>query len=109
MAGRLENKVVIVTGSSRGIGAATAVAFAREGARVIGVARSDQSEVATEAGKDFHAMSFDLGGASAEQLSIFVGGILDRFKRIDVLVNNAGIIRRSPAADFSESDWNDVI
>src|SRR5437764_134135 len=106
---RFDGKVVVVTGASRGIGAATAVAFAREGAKVVGVARSDQAEIAAEAGKNYHAMGFDLGSANAEALSIFVAGVIERFGRIDVLINNAGIIRRSPAVDFSENDWNEVL
>src|SRR4051794_40988240 len=109
MSKRFDGKVVIVTGASRGIGGAIALAFAREGAKVVGVARSDQSEIAKEAGKNYHAMTLDVGGASAEQLQMFVAGVVERFGRIDVLINNAGIIRRSPAIDFSEADWNDVL
>src|SRR4051812_46982838 len=109
MPGRFQGKVAVVTGASRGIGASVASAFAREGGTVVGLARSDQSEVAAEAGKNYHAMKFDLAGASAEALSMLVAGIVDRVARIDVLVNNAGIIRRSPAVDFSERDWDDVI
>jgi 2-deoxy-D-gluconate 3-dehydrogenase len=108
---RFEGKVVVVTGASRGIGGSTAVAFAREGAQVVGVARSSQDEIAKEAGDDgkYHAIPFDLGSADAAALGTLVGGIVDRFGKIDVLVNNAGIIRRGPAINFSESDWNDVI
>src|SRR5947207_789934 len=106
---RFAGKVAVVTGSSRGIGAAVALAFAREGATVVGLARSDQSQVAKEAGKNYHAMKFDLGEASAEQLQKLVADIVARVGKIDALVNNAGIIRRSPAVDFSETDWNDVI
>jgi 2-deoxy-D-gluconate 3-dehydrogenase len=106
---RFEGKVAVVTGASRGIGGAIAVAFAREGATVVGLARSDQSEIAKEAGKNYHPMKFDLGDASAEQLNKLVTDIVARVGRIDALVNNAGIIRRAPAVDFSETDWNDVI
>lgn len=109
MAGRFDGKVAVVTGASRGIGGAIAVSFAREGATVVGVARSDQSDVAKEAGAKFHSMPFDLGAANADALGTFVGGIVQRFGRIDVLVNNAGIIRRSPAINFSQQDWDDVI
>ena len=106
---RFDGKVVIVTGASRGIGGAIAVAFAREGAQVVGVARSDQSDVAKEAGGKFYAMPFDLAAASTDALEALVAGILQRFGRIDVLVNNAGIIRRSPAIVFAQQDWDDVI
>src|SRR5688500_16040407 len=106
---RFDGKVVVVTGASRGIGGSTAVAFAREGAQVVGVARSSQEEIAKEAGEKYHSIPFDLGNADAAALATLVGGIVERFGRIDVLVNNAGIIRRSPAINFTESDWNDVI
>ncbi len=109
MAKRFDGKVVVVTGASRGIGGSTAVAFAREGAQVVGVARSSQDEIAKEAGGKYHAIPFDLGAADANALATLVGGIVERFGKIDVLVNNAGIIRRGPAVDFSESDWNDVL
>src|SRR5689334_5551079 len=105
--GRFERKVAVVTGASRGIGGSIAAAFAREGATVVGIARSDQSDIAAEAGKSYHAIKFDLGGASAEALSMLVAGIVDRVGRIDVLVNSAGIIRRAPAVDFSERDWDE--
>ena len=106
---RFENKVVVVTGASRGIGGSTAIAFAREGAQVVGVARSGQDEIAREAGAKYHALPFDLGYADVAALATLVGGIVEQFGKIDVLVNNAGIIRRSPAVNFSEADWNDVL
>ena len=109
MAGRFESKIVVVTGASRGIGGSSAVAFAREGATVVGVARSSQAEIAQEAGENYHAIEFDLGGADAAALGELVQTIVRRFGRIDVLLNNAGIIRRAPAVDFPESDWNDVL
>jgi 2-deoxy-D-gluconate 3-dehydrogenase len=106
---RFAGKVVIVTGASRGIGGSIAVSFAREGATVVGIARSSQDDVAAEAGKSYHAIPFDLGAASAEALDVLVSGIVERFGRVDCLVNNAGIIRRAPAIDFSQKDWDDVI
>src|SRR5688572_13118298 len=109
MSDRFTGKVVVVTGASRGIGGSIAAAFAREGAQVVGVARSSQDDVAKEAGDEFHAMPFDLAAANADALAALVGGIVDRFGRIDALVNNAGIIRRSPAVSFSEKDWDEVL
>ena len=109
MADRFSKKVVVVTGASRGIGGSTAVAFAREGAQVVGIARSSQADIAKDAGEKYHAIEADLGNADAAALQKVVDNIVARFGRIDVLINNAGIIRRSPAVDFSEADWNDVI
>jgi 2-deoxy-D-gluconate 3-dehydrogenase len=109
MAARFDGKVVVVTGASRGIGGSTAVAFAKEGAHVVGVARSSQADIAAEAGGKYHAVESDLGNADAAALQKLVDSIIQKFGRIDVLVNNAGIIRRAPAVDFSEADWNDVL
>jgi 2-deoxy-D-gluconate 3-dehydrogenase len=107
-----ENKVVVVTGASRGIGQTLAVAFAREGAKVAGVARSNLAETGSktkEAGGEFTAINADLGKATQREAADLVAAILKQTGRIDVLVNNAGIIRRSPAVDFAETDWNDVL
>ena len=108
--GRFEGKVVVVTGASRGIGGSTAVAFAKEGAQVVGIARSSQADIAREAGNQkYHAIEADLGNADAAALNKLIDNIVARFGRVDVLINNAGIIRRSPAVDFTEQDWNDVL
>jgi 2-dehydro-3-deoxy-D-gluconate 5-dehydrogenase len=100
---RFTDKVVIVTGASRGIGESIADCFAREGAKVIGVARTVQEN------DRFEAWPYDAGNASPLDLGKFVGDVIDRHGRIDVLVNNAGIIRRSPAIEFSPQDWADVL
>jgi 2-dehydro-3-deoxy-D-gluconate 5-dehydrogenase len=109
---RFKNKVVVVTGASRGIGQAVCVAFGREGARVVGVARSDLAGTGAKvkaAGGEFLPHNADLGtGTQAESAGV-IAQILAKAGQIDVLVNNAGIIRRAPAKDFSEVDWNAVI
>lgn len=89
----LQGAVVAVTGASAGIGRECALAFAREGARVaICARRSDRLEAVAEAvramGSEAWTMSVDL--ARPEQMSSFVAGVLTRFGRLDVLVNNAG-------------------
>jgi 2-deoxy-D-gluconate 3-dehydrogenase len=109
---RFKNKVMVVTGASRGIGQAIAVAFACEGAKVVGVARSDLSGTAAQvkaAGSEFIAAKADFGKTTQKRAAELVAQILKQTGRIDVLVNNAGIIRRAPAADFSEADWNEVL
>ena len=109
---RFENKVVIVTGASRGIGQAICVAFGGEGATVVGVARSDLAETGDRvgaAGGKFFALNADFGQGTQAEAHNLVNTVLEKAGRIDGLVNNAGIIRRAPAVDFSEADWNDVI
>jgi 2-deoxy-D-gluconate 3-dehydrogenase len=113
MSPRFEDKVVVVTGASRGIGAAIAAAFAREGAQVVGIARSEMDErglgVSPERPNKFHAVNADLSTATPDSISKIIGGIVSRFGRINVLVTNAGIIRRAPAVDYSQADWDDVL
>jgi 2-dehydro-3-deoxy-D-gluconate 5-dehydrogenase len=109
---RFENKAVIVTGASRGIGQAICVAFAREGARVAGVARGDLAETAAKvktAGGEFVAANADLSKGTQMEAADLIARILQQTGHIDALVNNAGIIRRAPAVDFSEKDWNEVL
>ena len=106
------NKVIVVTGASRGLGQAIAVAFAREGAKVAGVARSDQSHTAAqarEAGGEFLAVAADLGRGGQADAAGLIQTVLRQTGRIDALVNNAGIIRRGAAVDFSEADWDEVL
>jgi 2-deoxy-D-gluconate 3-dehydrogenase len=109
---KFQNKVVVVTGASRGIGQAICVAFAREGAKIVGVARSDLAEtglqVKTEGG-EFIAANADLSKGTQKEAADLVAQILKQAGRIDALVNNAGTIRRAPAVDFSEADWNEVV
>jgi 2-deoxy-D-gluconate 3-dehydrogenase len=109
---KFQNKVVIVTGASRGIGQAICAAFGREGAKVVGVARSDLAETGAQvktAGGEFVAVNADLSKGTQKEAADLVAQILQKSGRIDALVNNAGIIRRAPAVDFSEADWNEVL
>ena len=109
---KFQNKFVIVTGASRGIGQAICVAFGREGAKVVGVARSDLAETGEKvktAGGEFIAANADLSKGTQKEATDLIAQILKQAGRIDALVNNAGIIRRAPAVDFSEADWNEVL
>ncbi|MDE3067181.1 MAG: SDR family oxidoreductase [Verrucomicrobiota bacterium] len=109
---RFAEKVVVVTGASRGIGQAICAAFAREGAKVAGVARGDLVETETKvknAGGEWLGIQADLSASTQAAAAELVGQVLERAGRIDALVNNAGIIRRAPAAEYSEADWNEVL
>jgi 2-deoxy-D-gluconate 3-dehydrogenase len=107
----LDGKAVLVTGSSRGLGAGIAVALAEAGARVA-IHGSEHAPKATQnlvakTGADCIALAGDVGDAAV--CARLVEETVKHFGTIDILVNNAGIIRRSPAVDHSEEDWKSVI
>jgi 2-dehydro-3-deoxy-D-gluconate 5-dehydrogenase len=107
---RLDGLVAIVTGASRGLGSAMAVALAEAGADVALVARGDMSAIEAavrRAGRRALAVPADLSDRTAADA--ILGSVLSVFGHADVLVNNAGIIRRAPALEYSDDDWDDVI
>ena len=107
----LKGKSALVTGSSRGLGAAIAVALAQAGAGVA-IHGSSAEPKATQHKLDaLGAKSFALVGdvADASVCSRLVEETVAHFGKIDILVNNAGMIRRAPAADYSEEDWSTLI
>ncbi|HEY3762072.1 MAG TPA: SDR family oxidoreductase [Verrucomicrobiae bacterium] len=106
---RFENKVVVVTGASRGIGQAICAAFAGAGAKVVGVARSGLDETASKCGGNFIGINADLGTGKQKDAMDVVAQVVAKAGRIDALINNAGTIRRAPAADYSEKDWNEIL
>ena len=109
---RLEGKVALVTGGARGLGQGIAAGLAEAGADVaaLDVLPMDETLARISAlGRRCYGMSFDLRETSTELAREIVGGCVSELGRLDVLVNNAGIIRRSPALEFGEEDWEDVI
>ncbi len=99
---KLHDRVALVTGASTGLGAAIAVALAEAGAQVCchGNTRSPESTCD-------YAISGDLSDPQTPKR--LIAQTLERFGRIDILINNAGTIRRAPAVDYSEEDWAAVI
>ena len=108
----LKNAVVIVTGASSGIGAATAREFARHGAHVILAARRVEElaiQVQTISGEGYNALAIPTDIADATQVTQLVEQTLEQFGHVDVLVNNAGIGRIRPFFKESEEYINQVI
>ena len=98
----LKDKVAIVTGASRGIGAAIVRRLAAEGAEVVACARSIES-------CEGAAMCVKADVADAAQVDACVKQTLERFGRIDILVNNAGITRDGLLMRMGDADWDAVI
>ena len=109
---RLDGKVAVVTGSSRGLGQGAAVALAQAGADVALIDRSEPTEtIAAVAalGRRVHSVQRDLAVAGPQELQDAVQEIEDALGGLDVLVNNAGTIRRAPAAEHPAADWDTVL
>lgn len=111
MSGSLTDRVAIVTGASRGIGRAAARRLASAGAAVVAAARGDHADaVAGEirgAGGRSVAVSADV--TDPARIDAMVRTALDEFGRVDVLVNNAGIVRDQLALRMSAADWDAVV
>jgi 2-deoxy-D-gluconate 3-dehydrogenase len=109
---RLDGKVALVTGSSRGLGQGAAVALAEAGADVALLDRGDASataELIAATGRRVHRVQRDLVSATPDELASAVDEVIAELGGLDILVNNAGTIRRSPAVDHPLEDWDDVL
>lgn len=112
MGGKLQGKVAIVTGAGRGIGKAIALRLAREGADIVVCDVSSENIEAVsgevrDLGRASLAVRVDV--SSRRDVEDMVSAVIGRFSRIDVLVNNAGIILRAPLLEMKEEDWDRVI
>jgi 2-deoxy-D-gluconate 3-dehydrogenase len=109
----LSGRLAVVTGANRGIGLAIATALATAGADIIGVSAtiaasgSQAEKEVTALGRDFEAIQADF--ADREAVLALAGNLTSRRRPVDVLVNNAGTILRSPAAVHPIEDWDKVL
>jgi len=114
--GRLRNKVAIITGSARGIGATTAITFAREGAKVVICDVNEElgMEVATTINNALGnglptAIFLSVNVADTASVAQLVQQTVDQFGRLDILVNNAGVTRDAQLKKMSDEEFNFVI
>lgn len=109
---RLDGKVALVTGAARGLGQAMATALAEAGADVVALDRTGCGETLGEiqrSGRRCTSVECDLLNATPTDLNEVVERVARENGRLDILINNAGIIRRAPVLEFSEQDWDDVL
>jgi 3-oxoacyl-[acyl-carrier protein] reductase len=108
----LKDKVALLTGASQGIGRETALALAEAGARVAAAARNEEklatlvSEI-TAAGGEGIAIKLDV--ADPDQIKSAFKQVLEKFGRLDILINNAAITRDGLALRMKKEDWDDVL
>ena len=106
---KLENYIAIITGGGRGIGRATALAFAKEGADIVLAARTENEITAVadevkQLGRDALAIKTDVQLKS--EVDAMVAQTLDAFGKVDILVNNAGVAIHNPIPKIREEDWD---
>jgi 3alpha(or 20beta)-hydroxysteroid dehydrogenase len=107
--GRVDNKVVLISGGSRGMGAAHAEALVSEGARVVigDILDEEGRAIADKLGESAHFEHLDV--TDPDGWTAAVAAALERFGRLDALVNNAGIVKMGPLRGSAVSDWQRLL
>jgi NAD(P)-dependent dehydrogenase (short-subunit alcohol dehydrogenase family) len=106
----LTGRIAVVTGAGKGIGKGIAIAFAQAGADVVLCDRVEDSnlgevaEIIRRLGR--RALAIQADTSVKDEVDRFIRQAVDQFGSIDLLVNNAGIIRKGPILDFGETDWD---
>ncbi len=108
----LEGKVAVVTGGTSGIGRALSLGLADAGADVIATARrkeqvDDTAKEIEARGRQTLRMASDVGDRST--LEALLAAVLERFSKVDILVNCAGMIKRTPTLDLPEAEWTNIL
>jgi 3-oxoacyl-[acyl-carrier protein] reductase len=109
---RLKDKVAIITGAGRGIGQATAIKFAQEGARVAACDIDEQSAIETARiieRRQGQAMAFRVDVTDKLGIQTMVEAVHERYGRIDILVNNAGIVADAQLKNMTDEQFDRVI
>lgn len=110
MSGRLQDKIVFLTGAAQGIGAAIARLFVSEGAKVALIDLQEEllHDLALELGQE-NALPLTLNVTQKESVQRGVSAVIEKWRQIDILINNAGITRDSMTAKMTEEKWSQVM
>lgn len=107
---KLDGRVAVVTGATRGLGQAMAIGLAEAGADIVGISRSDDwtelRQLVTETGRRFWPIKADLG--QPEDRKGLIDRIVHQAGRVDILVNNAGISHRHPPEEYPLDEWHEL-
>ena len=106
---KLEGKVALITGSSRGIGEAIAKEFSNEGASVIITYKKNKSLAEELNQKLKNSMIIQLDISNRQNIRNAIQNILKKHERIDILVNNAGINKPTDFEDVTDKDWDEIL
>ncbi|MDK2839494.1 MAG: cyclopentanol dehydrogenase [Thermosipho sp. (in: thermotogales)] len=112
MAGRLEGKIAIITGAARGMGKAEAELFAKNGAKVVvaDILEDEAKQVADNLKKNgYDVIAYKLDVSKSEDWKNVVNSVVEKWGKIDVLVNNAGILSWPGVEDGTEEEWDKVM
>jgi NAD(P)-dependent dehydrogenase (short-subunit alcohol dehydrogenase family) len=105
----IEEKVAIVTGASKGLGRAIALRLARGGVRVVAAARSSGKLEELSREVPIRITPFTCDVTNSGQVKALIEFTVERFGRIDILINNAGLGRFAPVHELSEEDWDEMM
>ena len=109
---RLKGKTAVITGSSRGIGAAIALGFAKEGCNiVVNYHRSEGKALEVKKrieGLDRKCLTIKADVSKREDVEAMFHKSIREFRQIDILVNNAGIIKRTPFLEIDDKEWDEI-
>jgi len=108
----LKDKVAVITGAARGIGKEIALKLAGQGAKIV-ICDVNENEL-KNAQKDIAKLGVEVmisvvDVSSFQQVTEFINNVLDKFERIDILINNAGITRDKLLLRMEEKDWDSVL
>ena len=107
---RIDGQTAVVTGGTKGLGKACAVALAEAGADIVTVSRKpdeDMGKTVRGLGRRYAHIAADL--TVREETKKIIPAVVESFGAPDILINNAGIIRRAPAAEYTDEDWDATV